>query len=152
MNEKESYSKKVYSIENGTVIDHIKEGMALKVMELLGIMQNDDVVIIGIRLDSSKMGRKDIIKIENMVLSKEQLDKIAIVSPNATINIIEDSRVARKFMVELPETLVGIIKCRNPKCISRNEPVISRFVKFSDSPLKVKCTYCEKVFANFELL
>ncbi|MBT3464560.1 aspartate carbamoyltransferase regulatory subunit [archaeon] len=143
---------KVYAIEEGTVIDHIESGKGTKVIELLNLKDSTDIISMGMNFESSQVGKKDIIKIENRFLTKDELNTIAIIAPTATINIIKKAKVAEKFKVELPDEFQGIIKCRNPTCITRNEPVKSKFKKFSESPLKVRCKYCEKVFIHFELL
>jgi len=142
----------VSSIENGTVIDHIKAGMANKVAILLDLFSIQDTIIIGMNLESKKMGRKDIIKVKNSFLTKEHIDKIALISPNATINIIKDHNVIDKFKVEIPRYFENIIKCRNPSCISRKEDISSKFRTYSKDPLKVKCEYCERVYVHFEIL
>lgn len=143
---------KVYAIKEGTVIDHIKSGSALKVIEVLELDDSTNIISIGMNFDSKKVGKKDIIKIENRELSKDELDKIAIISPSASINIIKDHEVYKKFKVDIPNSFTGVIKCRNPQCITRNEETPSKFSTYSKDPLKVKCNYCEKVYVNFELL
>jgi aspartate carbamoyltransferase regulatory subunit len=142
----------VNSIENGTVIDHIAPGKSEKVLAILNLQSSKNLVIIGMNLDSKTCGKKDLIKIENRELDKHHLDMIALVSPNATINLIKDFKVYKKFQVEIPISFENIIKCRNPACITRNETIISKFNTLSKDPLKVKCAYCEKVFVHFELM
>ena len=142
---------KVYAIGNGTVIDHIPSGCALKVYEILRLNEYDHIVTIGMNLESKKMVRKDILKIENKTLSKDELNKIAVVAPNATINIIRNQQISEKFGVEVPDVIEKIIKCPNPKCITRNQHVETKFYKMADKPIEVKCHYCERVFAEFGL-
>ena len=93
----------------------------------------------------SKMGKKDIVKVENRELDKHEVDKIALIAPKATINIIRDYEVVKKHRVELPDEIVGIVKCSNPTCISNSrEPVKSRFRVISKDPPRIRCYYCER--------
>ncbi|MBN1502968.1 aspartate carbamoyltransferase regulatory subunit [Candidatus Woesearchaeota archaeon] len=143
---------KVYAIKHGTVIDHIDSGNALKVVKILKLDEYDQIVTVGIGLESKKMGKKDIVKIENKSLTKTELNKIALIAPHATINIIQEFKVAQKFEVALPQFMENLIKCPNPQCISRNEDIYSKFYKHSLNPLKVRCHYCERVFDSFSLI
>ena len=143
---------RVFAIANGTVIDHIHAGMALKVVEMLKLEEFNQVVTVGMNLESKKMVRKDIVKIENKNLSKEELNKIALIAPRATINIIEEQKVKEKFRVAVPDFIENLIKCPNPKCISRNEPVTSKFYKIREKPVTIKCHYCERSFNEIILL
>jgi len=128
---------KIVPIKNGTVIDHITAGQALNVLKILEINgRTDAVVSVVINVRSKKMGRKDIVKVEDRELKPDEVDKIALIAPNATINIIQDSEVAGKHKVYLPESIEGIIRCANPNCISNEEkePVMSKFVTASENP------------------
>jgi len=138
---------KVTPIRNGTVIDHIAVGMALKVLKIVGV--KDDVnstVSVLMHVPSKKAGWKDIVKIEDRELDPKELDKIALISPNATINIIRDYNVAEKFVVEVPNVIKGIMKCANPGCITnKDEPVEPEFVVESKKPITLRCVYCDRV-------
>jgi aspartate carbamoyltransferase regulatory subunit len=138
---------KVTPIRNGTVIDHINVGMALKVLKIIGA--SDDVnstVSVLMHVPSKKAGWKDIVKIEDRELDPKELDRIALISPNATINIIRDYNVAEKFIVEVPNVIKGIMKCSNPGCISnKDEPVEPEFVVESKKPISLRCIYCDRV-------
>ncbi|HEC76429.1 MAG TPA: aspartate carbamoyltransferase regulatory subunit [Thermoplasmatales archaeon] len=137
---------KVQPIKDGTVIDHIAPGNALKVLKILGITetQPDSVISIAINV-TGKRGKKDIVKIENRELDTKEVDKIALIAPNATINIIRNTEVVEKRRVEVPDEIVGIVKCANPNCISNmKEPVESKFIVKSKNPLRIKCYYCER--------
>jgi aspartate carbamoyltransferase regulatory subunit len=91
------------------------------------------------------MGKKDIVKVENRELDPHEVDKIALISPKATINIIRDYDVAEKHRVNLPDEITGIVKCSNPTCVSNsNEPINSRFKVISKDPARIKCYYCER--------
>jgi aspartate carbamoyltransferase regulatory subunit len=136
---------KIQPIENGTVIDHITAGNAIKVLHILGIPEgHSSTISVAINV-KSHLGKKDIVKIENRELDHKEVNKIALISPKATINIIRDFEVAEKFKVKLPKEIVGIVCCSNPTCISNaNEPVKSRFRVISQDPAKIKCYYCER--------
>ncbi len=136
---------KIPLIKDGTVIDHIDAGNAVKVLRILGIPETTtSVVSVAINV-KSKLGRKDIVKVENRELDPNEVDKIALVAPKASINIIRDYEVAEKHRVNLPEEIQGIVCCSNPTCISNaNEPVISRFKVIKKDPLRIKCYYCER--------
>ncbi len=137
---------KVQPIKNGTVIDHITPGNALKVLKILKIPENaSDSIVSAVMNVESKRGRKDIVKIENRELKASEVDKIALIAPNATINIIRDYEVAEKHRVVVPDEIVGIVKCANPNCISNSkEPIQPRFIVKSREPLRIKCFYCER--------
>lgn len=144
---------KVYAIKEGTVIDHIPPFKAMKVIEILGANEpGDSIVTVGINMESKKKGRKDVVKIENKTLTKEHLNKIALIAPSATINIIKDHNVAEKRKVEVPNEIKGSIKCANPNCITRKQDVKTYFHVAEKDPLKVKCHYCEKVFEGDDIL
>jgi aspartate carbamoyltransferase regulatory subunit len=137
---------KVTPIRNGTVIDHIPSGMALKVLRVLGISgEGTSTVSILMHVPSKKRGAKDILKIEDRELLPKELSKIAFIAPEATINIIRNYNVAEKHTVELPERVVGILTCGNPNCISNTkEPIESVFLVRSRNPLRVRCQYCDR--------
>ncbi|NPB01643.1 MAG: aspartate carbamoyltransferase regulatory subunit [Methanopyri archaeon] len=138
---------KVKKIRNGTVIDHIPPGRAMDIIKILNVNMEEDTVLIAVNVDSSKMGKKDIIKIEGKLLERDEVDKVAIVAPEATVNIIKDYEVVKKFKVKPPETVEGVIKCPNPNCITNDErePVRTRFVLESDDPPVYRCEYCERL-------
>ncbi len=136
---------KITPIKNGTVIDHITPGFAVKVLRILKITEStSSVVSVAINV-KSKIGKKDIVKVENRELGTNEVDKIALIAPKATINIIRDYEVVDKHKVKLPDEIIGIVKCSNPTCISNSkEPVKSRFQLVSDDPPVIKCYYCER--------
>jgi len=137
----------VSKIQQGTVIDHIRAGMAPTVLRILGIDEGfSNVVVVAMNVRSGKLGHKDIVKVENRILSESLLRKIAIVSPEATVNIIREFKVAEKRKVELPKELRGIVRCPNRNCITNSEErVESYFVIESKSPLRLRCHYCEEL-------
>jgi len=136
---------KIPRIKNGTVIDHITAGNAVKVLHILGI-PNASSSIVSVAMNvKSKLGKKDIVKVENRELDPNEVDKIALVAPKATINFIRDYEVAKKHKVKLPDEIIGIVSCSNPTCVSNaKEPVKSRFKIIKKDPPRIKCYYCER--------
>ena len=136
---------KIPLIKDGSVIDHITAGNAVKVLHILGIPKGTSSVVSVAMNVNSKMGKKDIVKVENRELDPQEVDKIALIAPKATINIIRDYKVAKKHKVELPDEVIGLLSCSNPTCISNaREPVKSRFKVVCKDPPKIKCYYCER--------
>ena len=134
---------KVQAIEQGTVIDHIPPQLTMQVVQTLSAM--DDFVTIGINFPSRTMGRKGVVKIANRILNEEEVNRIAVFAPGASVNIIEDYKIVKKTKVHVPECIIGIIKCSNPKCITNSDqPVTTRFSMEQESPLQLKCHYCER--------
>jgi len=137
---------KVDPIKNGTVIDHISAGKALQVIDLINLKQPDNLMMIGVNLSSNKMGKKDIIKIENRVLTEDEVNSIALISPNASLIIIEDFGVIKKKKIELPNSVRKHIVCPNPACVTNIEKVETRFELAGKDPVEVRCEYCEKKY------
>jgi aspartate carbamoyltransferase regulatory subunit len=136
---------KIQPIKNGTVIDHITAGNAVKVLHILGIPKSFSSTVSVAMNVRSKYGKKDIVKVENRELDPHEVDKIALIAPKATINIIRDYEVAEKHKVKLPEEVIGIVCCSNPTCVSNSkEPVKSRFIVLKKDPIQIKCYYCER--------
>jgi aspartate carbamoyltransferase regulatory subunit len=137
----------VRRIKNGTVIDHIDGGEALNVVKILGITgATQEALSIATNVQSRNMGRKDIVKLTNRELSKEEVNRIALISPKATINIIRNFKVFEKKGVEIPTLIEGIVQCPNPGCISNtNEPIKS---KFEVLPKGLHCLYCDWVITK----
>ena len=130
---------KVTPIKNGTVIDHITPGCAIKVLHVLDIPQSTSAVVSVAMNVRSRMGKKDIVKVENRELDPREVDKIALIAPKATINIVRDYEVVEKHKVHLPDEIIGIVKCSNPTCISNaKEPVQSRFRLVGDDPPRIQ--------------
>jgi aspartate carbamoyltransferase regulatory subunit len=131
----------VSKIRNGTVIDHITAGEALNVLRILGITGTTTESLSIATNVQSKRGRKDIVKVENRELLKEEVDRIALIAPGATINIIRDYKVFDKKGVHIPRLLRGVVRCPNPECISNtHEPIES---KFEVIPGALRCQYCD---------
>ena len=117
---------KVSAIEKGTVIDHIPAGKVLKVVDILNLKKNDTVMI-GINLSSNKIGKKDIIKIDQRELSENEVNSIALIAPKATMTIIKDFKVSKKIEMEMPDYVEGLIACPNPTCVTNVEGIKSKF-------------------------
>ncbi|MBU0598146.1 aspartate carbamoyltransferase regulatory subunit [Patescibacteria group bacterium] len=143
---------KVYAIKDGTVIDHIPDGQGMGIIDLLNLRQWNRTVTLGIGFHSKKHGKKDVIKIEDKELTPAEVNKIAIVAPTATMNIIRNHKIVKKFNVELPETLEGIVKCPNPACVTNHDPVATtRFFKENGKKIELRCAYCERYFKEHEI-
>lgn len=135
----------VSKIENGTVIDHIPAGRALTVLRILRITGKEGLrVALVMNVESTKLGRKDIIKIEGRELSPEEVNVIAAVAPTATINIIRNYQVVNKFKVTPPNIIKGRFKCKNPACITNapREPLTPTFLLVRREPPLFVCNYC----------
>jgi aspartate carbamoyltransferase regulatory subunit len=145
---------RVSKIKDGTVIDHISGGYALDVVKILGITGKEKrVITIAINVSSRQFGTKDIVKIEGRALNSDEVNRIALVAPHASINIVRDYVVAEKLEVKLPQTITGIVKCVNPVCITNSdEPVGSNFSVESIEPLSLKCHYCSCVLEKNDVL
>jgi aspartate carbamoyltransferase regulatory subunit len=141
---KNRQTMKVQKLRQGTVIDHLTSGTAIQAFRVLDLGHEGGVVLIGMNLRSEKAGRKDIIKIEHRELTRDELNRIALLSPEASISIIRDFRVVKKFRVEIPESIVGILRCRNPNCITKVEKIRSKFKVWQRDPPVLRCWYCER--------
>lgn len=144
----------VSKIRDGTVIDHITGGHALDVVRILGITgRTNGVVLIAMHVQSEQLGTKDIVKVEGRELKPEEVDKVALLAPYASINIIRDYNVVEKKQITLPDVILGTVKCGNPSCISNsNEPVQPRFYVKSQEPLIVSCHYCNFMMERQDIL
>jgi len=134
----------VAALENGTAIDHIPPSQLFKVAKLLGLENMDNTITIGNNFQSKKMGCKGVIKISNKFFEKDEINRIALIAPKVILNIIRDYEVVEKKTVTLPDELVGLVKCNNPKCITNNEPMPSRFEVIDKEKGTIKCRYCER--------
>jgi aspartate carbamoyltransferase regulatory subunit len=141
----------VSAIKDGTVIDHIPTKALFKVVQILKLDQFNNMVTFGNNLDSKVMGTKAIIKIANRYFEDEEVNKIALVAPNAKLNIIRNYEVVEKRVVQIPEQVNGIVCCFNPKCITNAENVCTRFQIINVKPIEMKCYYCEKITYENEI-
>ncbi len=138
----------VAALQNGTVIDHIPSSMLFKAVKILGIENLETHVTIGNNLESSKLGTKGIIKVADVLFPEATLNRIALIAPTAKVNIIRDFEVVEKHQVVLPDTIVGIVKCGNPKCITNNEPMKTRFEVINRGDVAIRCHYCGHIIKS----
>lgn len=145
---------RVSKIKDGTVIDHITGGHALDVIKILGIRGRvNGIVTVAMNVPSKKLHMKDMVKIEGRELKSEEVDKIALLAPHATINIIRNYKLAEKERVKLPNVIRGIVKCANPVCISNSkEPVQPTFYVDNEDPLLIRCHYCGYIMEKQDIL
>ncbi len=145
MSDKKEDKIRLVKITNGTVIDHIRAGMALDVLQILGITGKEGYVLsLTMNIHSNRIGSKDIIKLEDRFLEESEVAKIALVAPEATINLIQDERVVKKTRIVLPDVITSILRCPNTRCVTNKErePIVPRYEVMSRSPLKLRCSYC----------
>lgn len=147
----------VSGIRAGTVIDHISSEYTFHVARILQIEEVQDTVLVASNLVSSRLGKKGLIKVENKTLTQEMVNKIALISPRATLNIIEDYKVVQKIKVEIPDQIDGILRCFNPNCVTNAvSPVPSSrtrtlFDTESRHPLRLRCHHCERVMTRADI-
>ncbi len=134
----------VSAIEEGTVIDQIANKSTFKVANILNTQNIEQVVLIGFNLSSKKLGKKGIIKIGGKLLTQEEVNKISLIAPDATVNIIKDSEVVKKFTVDIPDSIEEFMKCFNPNCVSNHQNILSRFHVINKNPIRIRCHYCER--------
>lgn len=139
----------VAAIENGTVIDHIPNERLFDVVNMLHLSEMKSAVTVGFNLKSAELGTKSIIKIADRFFTDEELNQLSAVTPNVTLCVIRNYKVVEKRTVEMPEELVGIVRCTNPKCITNNEPMSTRFREVH--PGFLRCCYCNKDVARAEV-
>ncbi len=145
---------RIQKIQAGTVIDHITAGYALAVLQILGITgQEGDVLSIVMNVQSKRMGKKDIIKVEGREITADEINRIALVAPQATINIIRNYKIFSKMRIEVPDEIIGIVRCENPSCITNNERGIkSHFGVVDRSPVTLRCFYCKRISHHEHLI
>lgn len=137
--------QKLYDIREGTVIDHIPAGQALRVLQVLGITDGTDRLIsVGMNLSSRKLGKKDIVKVEGKLLTKDELNQLALITPGVSINQISNGLVKEKFSADLP-AVVSSMLCPNPNCITRHQVTPGKFHTLQKKPLLLTCAYCERL-------
>lgn len=132
----------VAALRAGTVIDRVPCDALFKAVRILGIEKMKNHVTIGNNLFSHRLGTKGIIKVADVEFPEDVLNRIALIAPNAKINIIRDYEVAEKRLVSLPDEIVGIVRCGNPKCITNNEPMRTRFSVIDREDVAIRCHYC----------
>ncbi|HIH05274.1 TPA: aspartate carbamoyltransferase regulatory subunit [Candidatus Woesearchaeota archaeon] len=143
--------QRISKIEEGTVIDHIMPETVFKVAEILRLSSHPNLVSIATNLPSKKMGKKAIIKIEKRFLTDEEVNKISVFTPDATVSIIRNFQVKEKGRVKVPDSIENVIRCSNPACVSNHEPITTKFTVVEKDPLKVVCVYCERPMVQSEI-
>ena len=130
------------SIKNGYVIDHIQSGNAMKIYNLLKLNELDCQVAIITNAKSKKTGKKDIIKIDRDI--EIDLEKLGFIDPNVTVNIVKNDKIVEKRKLSLPEKIVNVAVCRNPRCITSIEKSLDQVFNLTDREKEVyRCKYCE---------
>ena len=137
----------VPAIEHGTVIDHINSEQTLRILRVLDVLRQKKKITVGFNLASKRMQVKDLIKIENHLLTENEANELTVLAPEATISIIQDFEVSKKFAASLPNSVERIFVCPNESCISNQESVETKF-KTQQLAKKIKliCHFCEKSF------
>ena len=136
----------VSALENGTVLDHIPAENVYKALDILNLKGIESQITIGINLTSRIYGKKGIIKIADKFFEDDELNKLALIAPNATVNVIKDFKVVEKKKLEMPKEVVGIAKCRNPKCVTNHQPITTRFTTVKkNNEIQLLCHFCEKI-------
>ena len=144
----------VRRIKDGTVIDHIESGKALLVLRTLDITGKEgNVITVALNVPSSKHDKKDIIKVENKFLEKNETNKIALIAPHATINIIKEYRLVEKRKIQLPDSIIGVFKCPNLKCVTNSDEYIKPVINIIDKEkIILRCRYCFRTLIINELV
>lgn len=138
----------VEAIQSGTVIDHIPPGKGLTIIGRLQLKNAEVRLTVGLNLPSHGGGLKDLVKIDDWRFTEQDAAELALFAPRATVNIIEDYQVVRKFPIGLPETFIGVFACPNANCITHDDPVETRFRVLGHDPIQLRCHYCERSFAD----
>ena len=133
----------VSKLKEGGVLDHLRAGTALRALRVLNLPP-EQMVMIGVNLDSDRLGKKDIIKLDGYELTGEQAAKVALISPDATLSIIRDYKVVEKIGLKPPANFRGLLTCTNPACIVHDEGISGSFVVEGHDPVTVRCEYCER--------
>ena len=140
----------IAKINTGIVIDHIPAGKAFliyKVLDLDGLArETGDIIAVGINFESPSLGKKDIIKVENLHLNRDMLNVVSLIAPQATISRIENGEVMDKHKVEIPDSVGDIAVCPDRFCITNHEQVSGKFRVVDHNPLTLRCHYCETEF------
>ena len=144
----------VYRLDNGTLIDHIHAGKGKDVLKVLALPE-DTQLIYAHNLRSSRYGKKDVLGFTDCALTEQELNKVGLVAPEATINIINDQKVQKKGKVILPSIIENLVICPNPRCITASqhqEHVPQRMIVESHDPLVLRCHYCELPIKREEIM
>ena len=142
----------VSAIDNGTVIDHIPARSLFQVIKILNLERFENQVLFGTNLDSKKYQKKALIKVRNKFFKIDEINKIALVAPTATIIVIKNYDVIKKIDVEIPDQINNLVKCFNPNCITNHEKIPTKFTVIDKDELQVQCHYCEKIMEKEEIV
>ena len=144
----------VRRIKDGTVIDHIESGKALLVLRTLDITGKEgNVITVALNVPSSKHNKKDIIKVENRFLEENETNKLALIAPHATINIIKEYKLVEKRKIQLPDSITGVFKCTNLKCVTNSDEYIKPVINIIDKEKVIlRCRYCFRTLTINELV
>lgn len=135
---------KIEEIKNGIVIDHIKSGLGIRIFNWLGLDKASYTVALIQNASSDKLGKKDIIKIDNLI--QFNLDVLGLIDPNITVCIIEKERVTKKITMKLPLRVENVLICKNPRCISSTEKYLNHIFHLEDANLRTyRCEYCDEI-------
>ena len=135
----------VDTIKNGLVIDHIQAGLGWKVFDWLGLEKAPFTTALVVNAQSQKTGKKDIIKIDNIINIDYSI--LGYIDPNITVNVIQDGAIVRKIKMELPEKVEGVIKCKNPRCITVTEHYMKQEFRLANREKKqYRCIYCDATY------
>ena len=134
----------IEKIRNGIVIDHIRPGQGVKIFNWLGLDKSPHTVAFVLNASSRRLGRKDIIKIDNTI--DINFDLLGLIDPNITVNIIEDEKITEKIKLKLPEKVENVIICKNPRCITSTETYIPHIFHLENSGERTyRCEYCDEI-------
>lgn len=133
-----------FRLEDGTVVDHLPAGSAVRALALLGLPREGPVTV-GMNVPSRRHGRKDILRVEGLVLKKSELDRLALLGRQITVSIVRGGEVRQKQVLQVPLRVEGILRCPNPTCITRAEPVATVFHRLGEYPYRFRCHHCERV-------
>lgn len=145
METREKEVLKVSAINNGTVLDHIPSEQLFRVIDILRLNHSQNSITFGMNLDSKTLGSKAIIKISDRFFEDDEINRIALIAPNASMNIIRNFEVIEKRVLSIPETITGIARCMNPVCVTNHQEIETKFKTVEkDGTIELRCHYCEK--------
>ena len=153
MNLSNSIELIVRRIKNGSVIDHIESGKAFLVLKALNITGREgNVITVALNVPSNKYEKKDIIKVENRYLKPDETNKLSLIAPHATINIIKEYKLAEKRKILSPDYITGIFKCPNLRCVTNGENIKSVIEIMDKNKMILRCKYCGRILSIDELI
>lgn len=133
-----------FRLQDGTVIDHLPVGTSARALVILGLPR-DGPVTVGMNVPSARLARKDIIRVEGLALRRSETDRLALLGAQVTVSIVKGGKVASKQRLEVPDRLIGVLRCKNPTCVTNHERVPSVFQREQGAPTCLRCVYCERL-------